>query len=136
SKNTPALRSRSMSRGEDRMTSEDSTEMPKGPDGPSSDRPSDPIAQMLRGALDKAPTPEHSLLPKIQKRIRIITRGRYYRDRWSATRDPVSLLLMIALLILILAAALFLVMQPLVDAPQKTQLPAPAEDLMAPSPNP
>lgn len=98
------------------------------------DRPSDPIAAVLKSALADAPHPPRSLLPKIQQRIRVTTRGRYYRDRWSTARDPVPILLMIALLILILAAAVFLVLQPLVEAPEKTHLPTPAEDpLSAPA---
>lgn len=95
------------------------------------ERPSDPIAGLLKRALNDAPTPERSLLPKIQQRIRFTTRGRYYRDRWSTLSNPVSLLLMMALLILILAAAIFLVLQPLIDAPHKTHLPTPAEDPLA-----
>ena len=98
---------------------------------PVSDRASDPLSGLLRSALAEAPVPERSLLPGIQQRIRVRTKGRYFRDRWSTARDPVSYLLMAALLILILAAALFLVMQPLMEAPTKTQLPTPATDPLA-----
>lgn len=114
------------------MSGDDSTERKDEELSPNSDRPSDPIAEMLRGALHQVPTPKRSLLPQIQQRIRITTKGRYFRDRWSTARDPVPLLLMAALLILILCAAVFLVMQPLVEAPQKTKLPTPAADLLAP----
>jgi hypothetical protein len=110
------------------MTNEDSAPRAEEEMDETIDRASDPIATALRGALAYAPSPQKSLLPKIQQRIRITTRGRYYRDRWSTARDPVPFLLMIALLILILAAAVFLVLQPLVEAPEKTHLPTPAKD--------
>ncbi len=98
-----------------------------------SDRHSDPMSGLLKRALENAPAPQKSLLPRIQERIRAQTRGRYYRDRWSQAKDPVSLLLMIALLVLILCAATFLVFQPLVEAPQETQLPdAPLDPLQDP----
>lgn len=92
---------------------------------------SGPLGDLLRGALADVPVPARSFLPGIQHRIRVKTRGKYFRDRWSTTRDPVSLLLMCALLILILVTALFLVMQPLVSAPRPEQLPTPAVDPMA-----
>jgi|GEM_PF-2318881 len=94
------------------------------------DRDSNPMAALLQQALAEPPAPKRSLLPNIQQRIRVHTRGRFYRDRWSVARDPISLLLMVALLILILGAALFMVLQPLIDVPQKTELPTPALDPM------
>lgn len=94
------------------------------------DRPSDPMAALLKQALAEPPAPKRSLLPGIQQRIRVHTRGRYYKDRWSLDSNPVSLLLMVALLILTLGAALFMVLQPLIDVPTKTQLPTPALDPM------
>lgn len=100
-----------------------------------SDRHSDPMSGLLRRALESPPTPEKSLLPRIQERIRAQTRGRFYRDRWSRAKDPVPLLLMVALLILILCAATFLVFQPLVEPPHDTQLPeAPLDPLQDPAP--
>lgn len=112
------------------MTSDESTRVGEG-EGAFEDRNSDPLGGLLKSALAEPPARKKSLLPKIQERIRIRTRGRYYRDRWSTARDPVSLILMVALLILILAAAVFLVMQPLVGAPRETQLGAPAIDPLA-----
>lgn len=100
-------------------------------DGPESERASDPLGGLLKSALAEPPDPGRSFLPKIQERIRLRTRGRYYRDRWSVARDPVSLILMVALLILILAAAVFLVMQPLVSSPEEIELPTPAVDPLA-----
>lgn len=97
-------------------------------DEPQSERESDPLGGLLKSALRDPPDPGRSFLPKIQERIRARTRGRFYRDRWSALRDPVSLILMAALLILILAAAVFLVLQPLVSAPKEIELPTPALD--------
>jgi hypothetical protein len=100
-------------------------------ESPTSDRASDPLGGLLKNALREPPEPGRSFLPKIQERIRMRTRGRYFRDRWSVARDPVSLLLMVALLILILAAAVFLVMQPLMSAPQEIEQPTPAVDPLA-----
>lgn len=100
-------------------------------DEPVSERASDPLGGLLKSVLREPPDPGRSFLPKIQERIRVRTRGRYFRDRWSVARDPVSLLLMAALLILIVAAAVFLVMQPLVSAPQPILLPMPAVDPLA-----
>lgn len=102
-----------------------------GEDGPVSERASDPLGGLLGRALAEAPDPGRSFLPKIQERIRARTRGRYFRDRWSVARDPVSLILMVALLILILATAVFLVLQPLVSAPEQIELPTPAVDPLA-----
>ncbi len=93
------------------------------------DRPSDPITVLLRDALKETPRPKRSLLPGVQQRIRIQTKGRYYRDRFSRSENPVSFLLMAILLVLILATALFLVVMPLVDAPQKTDLKSPPVDV-------
>lgn len=98
---------------------------------PASERRSDPLGGLLKSALRDPPDPGGSLLPKIQERIRVRTRGRFYRDRWSALPDPVSLILMTALLILILAVAVFLVLQPLVSAPKEIELQTPAVDPLA-----
>lgn len=98
-------------------------------DADEDDRPSDPIVGLLRGALEEPPPLKRSLLPGIQTRIRIQTKGRYYRDRFSQSKNPVSFLLMAILLVLILAVALFLVVMPLVDAPQKVDLNSPPVDV-------
>jgi hypothetical protein len=58
----------------------------------------------------------------------VASRGRYYADRWSRLTDPFPLALVAALLLLALAASFFLVLQPLVDEPQKVELPAPPTD--------
>lgn len=87
------------------------------------DRDSGAISALLQQALAEAPAPKKSLLPGIQERIRVRTKGRYYRDRFSKAKDPVPLLLMAVLLVLIICAATFLVIQPLVDAPTDTRLP-------------
>lgn len=88
----------------------------------------DPVAELLKKALANPPLPSREFLPGVQKKIRIKTRGRYFRDRWSTSRNPVSLILMATLLLIILSAALFLVLQPLVDAPRPTKMNAPALD--------
>lgn len=94
------------------------------------DRASDPMAELLKRALADAPSPTRDFLPNIQKKIRLRTRGRYFRDRWSTSRNPVSLILMATLLLVILCATLFLVLQPLVDAPRKIELESPGVDPM------
>lgn len=113
------------------MKDEELSREPEWEDEPESERASDPLGGLLKNALGAPPDPGRSFLPKIQERIRVRTRGRYFRDRWSVARDPVSLLLMVALLILILAAAVFLVMQPLMSAPKPIELPTPAVDPFA-----
>lgn len=93
----------------------------------------DPALSLLKSALYKAPLPERSLLPKIQDRIRIRTRGRYFRTRYSRSLDPVPLLLIVCLLILLLLTAVFLVFQPLSRDPLPHSLPAaPVDPLSAP----
>lgn len=78
------------------------------------ERDSDPMTRLLRGALAEPPALTKSFLPSIQERIRQRTRGRYFRDRWSRTRNPISLVLIATLIILIMTAAVYLVLQPLV----------------------
>jgi hypothetical protein len=102
--------------------------------GEDQDDDSDPMANLLRRALADAPLPRRDFLPGVQKKIRVRTRGRFFRDRWSTSRNPVSLILMATLLLVILCAALFLVLQPLVDAPRETELNSPAIDPMAVEP--
>ncbi len=113
------------------MTEEERERDPRGDGSPPSDRLSDPLGGLLRSALAEPPRPKRSFLPKIQERIRVRTRGRFYRDRWSVAQNPVSLILMAALLVLILLAAVFLVMQPLVSAPEEIELQTPAVDPLA-----
>lgn len=102
------------------------------------DRDSGAISALLQQALADPPAPKKSLLPGIQERIRVRTKGRYYRDRFSKAKDPVPLLLMAVLLVLIICATTFLVIQPLVDAPTNTQLPDspvdPLHDSLSPQP--
>lgn len=99
------------------MTDEKMNESFEGEESSRGDRSSDPLGGLLARALADAPAPPKSLLPGIQHRIRVRTKGLYYRDRWGGTRGPISLLLMVALLILIMVAAIFLVMHALVEAP-------------------
>lgn len=113
------------------MTDEELQKETEGEEASSDDRSSDPLGGLLRSALAEPPSPGRSFLPKIQERIRVRTRGRFYRDRWSVVRDPVSLILMAALLVLIILAAVFLVMQPLVSAPKEIELQTPAVDPLA-----
>jgi hypothetical protein len=94
-----------------------------------SERNSDPLGGLLGRALSDVPVPQGSLLPGIQHRIRVRTKGRYFRDRWNVVRNPVTLLLMTALLVLVLAAAIFLVMEALLSEPEEQ----PSGPEMAPS---
>jgi len=94
----------------------------------------EPALSLLKSALRDAPVPERSLLPKIQDRIRIRTRGRYFRDRYSRSLDPVPLLLIVCLLVLLLLTAVFLVYQPLSSPVVPHTLPAaPPDPLAAPA---
>ena len=90
----------------------------------------EPALSLLKSALRDAPIPERSLLPKIQDRIRIRTRGRYFRSRYSRSLDPIPLLLIICLLVLLLLTAIFLVFQPLSSPAVSRPLPsAPVDPL-------
>ncbi|GEM_PF-2211760 len=96
----------------------------------------DPVLDLLRQALNAPPKPKHDFLPRVQQKIRLRTKGRYFRDRWSTSRNPASLIFLCTLLLLILCAALFLVIQPLVDAPVPTDLERPPIDPLAREPLP
>lgn len=98
------------------------------------ERDSDRMAQLLRSALAEPPALTKSLLPSIQERIRLRTRGRYYRDRWSRSRNPISLVLIATLIILIMTAAVYLVLQPLVGEVENVRVPpAPTDPLETPT---
>lgn len=75
----------------------------------------EPITGLLQSALAEPPAPEKSLLPGIQHRIYVQTRGRYFHSRRTRMRDPYLLLLMTALLILAIGAAAFVALHPLLD---------------------
>lgn len=77
---------------------------------------SDPDLTRLRDALASPPGPEKSLLPQIQRRIFVNTKGRYFRQRDRANRDPLPLILGSALLVLALLAATYYALSPLLDA--------------------
>src|SRR5688572_3199492 len=94
----------------------------------------EPALSLLKNALRDAPLPERSLLPKIQDRIRMRTRGRYFRSRYSRSLDPIPLLLIVCLLVLLVLTAVFLVFQPLSGEPSPHPLPrAPEDPLSLPS---
>lgn len=93
----------------------------------------EPALSLLKSALRDAPLPERSLLPKIQDRIRIRTRGRYFRSRYSRSLDPVPLLLIVCLLVLLLLTAIFLVFQPLSSPAVSRPLPSAPVDPLATS---
>ncbi len=98
---------------------------------PKAVRDSDPMIDQLRHALGSPPGPRRSLLPKIQDRIRVRTRGRYFRDRYSQSTDPVPLILLMALFVLVISAAVYLVFKPLVDQPEPVKLQKAPQDPMA-----
>ena len=80
------------------------------------DRPSDPGLDLLRSALAEPPQLKKSVLSAVQHRIFEQTRGRYYKQRQSLLKDPTLMLLAGAVLILILTAAGYLVLVPLMNA--------------------
>jgi hypothetical protein len=108
-----------------------------GPEDRDSSPGEDQALSLLKNALQDAPLPDRSLLPKIQDRIRIRTRGRYFRSRYSRSLDPIPLLLIVCLLVLLVLTAIFLVFQPLSSKPVPHSLPpAPVDPLTAPGPGP
>ncbi len=82
----------------------------------SENRESEPPLPLLASALRTPPLPHASLLPKIQERIYQRTRGRYFRPKKAGLRDPITLALLIALVLAVIATATFMVFVPLFDS--------------------
>ena len=74
---------------------------------------SDPLVKTLAQALAHPPPPRRPLLPQIQHRIHQRTRGRYYRPKRIALRDPITWALIVGVALALIAIAAFLVLSPL-----------------------
>jgi hypothetical protein len=73
------------------------------------DRPTpDAATSLLRAALREPPPLRRSLLPGIKERLRVRTRGRYFRDRSRLAQVPLTLVLGVAVLLGIFLIALAL----------------------------
>ena len=72
------------------------------------ERPSDPqLSRLLNAALGEPPKPTRSLLPGVEHRIFVQSRGRYFRHRRALT-NPSLLLLGLGCVLLVLAAVAYL----------------------------
>ncbi len=89
----------------------------------------DPVASLLQKALATPPEPQIRFLPHVQERIRIRTRGRYFKKRREAFRDPIILLLMAAVLILLLGAAAFFTLEPMMGPVAPSEGAAPSSEI-------
>jgi hypothetical protein len=78
------------------------------------DRDSSPELKALLGrAYERVPMPERSLLPSIQERLYVHTRGRYFKRKSDGLSGRTTLLLGLAMLLLILALIGFVGLEPL-----------------------
>ncbi len=71
------------------------------------------VRDLLRSAL--APpkgSVAPSLLPGVQKRLRVRSRGKFYGDGWSTAQAPRSTYLITSIVMLALLALVFLVLMP------------------------
>ncbi len=75
----------------------------------------DPVAALLQRALAEPPEPQIRFLPGIKERIRQRTRGRYFGRRREVFRDPMILMLMAAILVLLMGAVIYVVLEPLLS---------------------
>ncbi|MCH2107802.1 MAG: hypothetical protein MK135_00605 [Polyangiaceae bacterium] len=87
------------------------------------DQSTEELLQVLGRALAEPPEIKRSLLVPIQNRIHHTTRGRYFRDRFSRLKEPLPLILMASILVLMLAAAIFFVFQPIFEAEKAVERP-------------
>jgi len=91
-------------------------ELPQSEGSPESQAP-DPVAALLKRALAQPPEPQIHFLPGVQERIRRRTKGRYFGSRRATFRDPIILLLITGMLILLMGAVVFLVLDSLMESP-------------------
>jgi hypothetical protein len=92
------------------------------------ERPSDPgrvsgsdaeldevdVRDLLRRALDPPKgTRSPDILPAVQRRIRVESRGKFFADGWSTTIAPRSTYLITSVVMLLVTLALWLLLTPL-----------------------
>lgn len=71
------------------------------------------VRDLLRGALRPPPgSVAPTLLPGVQRRIRLRSRGKFYGDGWSTARSPRSTYLVTSVIMLLLVAVVFLLLVP------------------------
>jgi hypothetical protein len=91
------------------------TEEPKPPESePSEDAEpvpdlsdDDPMRALLRGALKKDAPATPALLPSVQRKLRVRSRGKFYGDGWSTAQQTTSYLLVALIMLFVLGAAYY-----------------------------
>jgi hypothetical protein len=84
------------------------------------------IRDLLRGAATRDAPPQVDVLHGVQRKIRQRSRGRYFADGWSTTRQPpVSTYLVTSLVMLVIVVLVYLVLTPLAGTPSRVEPPAP-----------
>ena len=69
------------------------------------------VARLVRDALDPVPDAP-DLLRGVQQRLRARSRGKFYGDGWSVTREPRGTYLITSLLMLLLTVLVALLLLP------------------------
>jgi hypothetical protein len=95
---------------------------------------SDSLRDLLRGAAAQDEPPMPDVLRGVQRKIRVRSRGKYFADVWSTSRQPpISTYLVTSLVMLAIAAFVYVVLSPLSGEPVKVEPPAPI-NVVPPSP--
>jgi hypothetical protein len=95
-------------------------------------RGSSSVRELLRGAAGREP-PTVDVLAGVQRKIRVRSRGKYYGDGWSTTRQPpIETFLVTSLVMLAIALAVYVALSPLSGEPVKVVPPAPINVLPPP----
>jgi len=95
---------------------------------------SDSLRDLLRGAAEQDNPPMPDVLRGVQRKIRVRSRGKYFADVWSTSRQPpISTYLVTSLVMLAIAAFVYVVLSPLSGEPVKVAPPAPI-NVVPPSP--
>jgi hypothetical protein len=93
------------------------------PEGPSDDEELDSldevdVKELLRGALRPPPgAVAPRILPGVQRKLRVRSRGKFYGDGWSTAESPRSTYLVTSVLMLVLILVVFIVLVPWSSAP-------------------
>ena len=95
---------------------------------------SDSLRDLLRGAAAQDEPPMPDVLSGVQRKIRVRSRGKYFADVWSTSRQPpISTYLVTSVVMLAIAAFVYVVLSPLRGEPVKVEPPAPI-NVVPPSP--
>jgi hypothetical protein len=91
------------------------------------------IRQLLRGASSQARPPAVDVLRGVQSKIRERSRGKYFDDGWSTTRQPpISTFLVTSLVMLAIGVFVYLVLTPLRGDAVRVAPPPPVNVVPAP----